>query len=142
MLLVMACALPMYGPDATAQLYLQHIAWCLSIVGYTCLLTLSLIGLPYRPPKLWLLPAWRVLAAAEIAVTTAAFVLFVVQPSSAGQLSERLLQVAIVGIWICFASGLVLGIQGRTSGVRTRTNVESGSATPETVQIPRDEAGS
>ncbi len=141
-LLLMACALPMYGPDAAAQLYLQHIAWCLSIVGFMCLLTMSLIGLPYRPPKQWFLPAWRVLAAAEIAMTTAAFVLFVVQPSSAGQLSEWLLQVAIVGIWICFASGLVLGIQGRTSGALTRTNTQSGSSTPDIAQPPHDETGS
>lgn len=141
-LLIMACALPMYGPDARAQLYLQHVAWCLGIFSIICLLFVSLTGLPRRPAKRWLLPAWRALAAAELVVTTAAFVLLVVQPSSAGQLSERLLQEAIVGIWICFASGLVLGIQGRTSGALTRTNTQSGPATPDIAQPPHDETGS
>ena len=138
-LLAMACALPMYAPDALARIYLQQIAWCLGTFGIVCFLFFSLIGLPHKPAKRWILPAWRALAAAEIGVTTSALVLFVIQPSYAGQLSERLLQVAIVGVWICFASGLVLGIQGRTNGVLSRANAQSGSATPDSVRAPHDE---
>ena len=119
-LLIMACALPMYGPDAPTRLYLQQIAWCLGTFSMLCFLFFSLIGLPHKPAKRWILPAWRLFAAAEIAVTMAVFVLLVVQPSFAGQRSERLLQAAIIGMWICSASGLVLGIQGRTSRALTR----------------------
>ena len=142
MLLIMACALPVYGPDAAAQLYLQHIAWCLGIFSIVCLLFVSLIRLPYRPPKRWLLPAWRVLAEVELAVTTAAFVLLVIQPSSAGQLTEIFLQVAIVGVWICFASGLVLGIQGRTNRMLSHARAQSGTATPDSAVSPDGETGS
>ena len=141
-MLIMACALPMYGPDSPARLDLQQIAWCLGTFSMVCFLFFSLIGLLHKPAKRWILPAWRILAVAEIAMTTAAFVLLVVQPSYAGLLTEGLLQAAIIGMWICSASGLLLAIQGRTNGALTRTNTQSGSATRDIAQRPRDEAGS
>ena len=141
-LLIMACALPMYGPDASARLYLQQIAWCLGTFSMVCFLFFSLIGLPHKPAKRWIIPAWRVLAAVEIAMTTAALVLLVVQPSYAGQLSERLLQAAIIGMWICSASGLVLGIQGRTNGFLAHTRTQSATTASNFAQPPHDERGS
>lgn len=111
--------LPIYGPDAAARSTLGHISQCLVNVGILGVLSFSHIGMPFRPTPHWLLPTWRALAAAELFVTLVTLTSFVFQTAILGLPSEVLLQVAIVGIWICVVSGVLLAPQGRT-GPRAR----------------------
>jgi hypothetical protein len=105
--------LVIYGPDVAARSTLGHVAQCLVNVGALGLLSFSHIGMPYRPMPHWLLPTWRALAAVELLVTLVALTSIVFQTTTLGLPSEALLQVAIVGIWICAVSGFLLALQGR-----------------------------